>query len=225
MTRSRRTTSARAGRRPSTSKEELAAVGIELFTTVGFDETSIDDIAEAAGIARRTFFRYFPSKNELAWGNFDEHLAGMRSSLESTPEDVPLAEALTTALLEFNTFPASEAERHRARMRLILHTPALQGYSSVMYQGWRRVVAEFVARRTGADPDDHIPRTCGYLLLGVAIAAYEAWLDAPDSDLHNFLTAGMRTLSAGLEVDHPGPPPPSQESANTRPDSEQAGTR
>ncbi|UYP18048.1 mycofactocin system transcriptional regulator [Rhodococcus sp. Z13] len=215
MTRSRRKPSARVGRRPSTSKEELAAIGIELFMEAGFEETSIDDIAEAAGIARRTFFRYFPSKNELAWGNFDEHLAAMRASLEEIPENVPLSEALTTALHEFNTFPDSEAERHRARMRLILHTPALQAYSSVMYQGWRRVVAEFVARRTGADPDDHIPRTCGYLLLGVAIAAYEAWLDEPGSDLHEFLAAGMRTVTAGLDYSVPQPPsPPSTKAAN-----------
>lgn len=134
MTRSRGKPSARIGRRPSTTKEELAAIGIELFMEAGFDETSIDDIAEEADIARRTFFRYFPSKNEVAWGNFDEHLAGMRASLETIPEDVPLSEALTTALHDFNTFPDSEAERHRARMGLILHTPALQGYSSVMYQ-------------------------------------------------------------------------------------------
>ncbi|MCR8691221.1 mycofactocin system transcriptional regulator [Rhodococcus pyridinivorans] len=206
MTRSRGKPSARIGRRPSTSKEELAAIGIELFMEAGFDETSIDDIAEAAGIARRTFFRYFPSKNEVAWGNFDEHLAGMRASLESIPEDVPLSEALTTALHDFNTFPDSEAERHRARMGLILHTPALQGYSSVMYQGWRRVVAEFVARRIGADPDDHIPRTVGYLLLGVAISAYEAWLDEPGSDLHELLATGMATLTAGLDYSDPHSP-------------------
>ncbi|MEU5842586.1 mycofactocin system transcriptional regulator [Rhodococcus sp. NPDC047139] len=203
MTHSRQKPSARVGRRPSTSKEELASVGIELFVEFGFDETSIDDIAEAAGIARRTFFRYFPSKNELAWGNFDEHLAGMRASLEAIPEEVSLSEALTTALHEFNTFPDGENERHRARMRLILHTPALQGYSSLMYRGWRRVVAEFVARRIGAEPDDHIPRTCGHLLLGVALAAYESWLDEPDSDLHEFLAAGMRTLTAGLDYSDP----------------------
>ncbi|WP_241386392.1 mycofactocin system transcriptional regulator [Rhodococcus sp. CH91] len=206
MTRSRREPSARVGRRPSTSKEELAAIGIELFMDVGFDETSIDDIAEAAGIARRTFFRYFPSKNELAWGDFDKHLADMRASLESIPENVPLSEALTTALHDFNRFPESEAERHRARMQLILHTPALQGYSSVMYRGWRQVVADFVARRIGAGPDDPVPRTCGYLLLGVAIAAYESWLDEPASDLHDYLAAGMRTLTSGLDYSDPTSP-------------------
>ncbi len=69
--RSRRKPSARTGRRPpSTSREGLSAVGIELFRERGFDETSVDEIAEAAGIARRTFFRYFPSKNAVPWGRF-----------------------------------------------------------------------------------------------------------------------------------------------------------
>lgn len=201
--RSRRKPSSRVGRRPSTSKGELATIGIELFTDTGFDETSIDDIAEAAGIARRTFFRYFPSKNAVAWGDFDAHLTSMRSYLESIDDDVPLADALTRALLDFNTFPAEETERHRARMNLILHTPALQGYSSVMYQGWRGVITEFVARRTATRPHDHLPRTYGYLLLGVAIAAYEQWLTDPEEDLPALLETGMRALTAGLDYSGP----------------------
>ncbi|MFD6858858.1 mycofactocin system transcriptional regulator [Rhodococcus sp. NPDC060090] len=201
--RSRRKPSARVGRRPSTTKEGLSAIGIELFQKAGFDETSVDDIAEEAGIARRTFFRYFPSKNALAWGDFDAHLDHMRDLLAAIPDDVPLAEALTTAILDFNTFPDSEADRHRARMGLILRTPALQGYSSVMYDGWRRVVAEFTARRTGESPDDHMPRTHGYLLLGVALAAYEEWLDNPTADLRELLDTGMQPLTAGLDYSSP----------------------
>lgn len=212
--RSRRKPSARVGRRPSTSKESLAAVGIELFTEIGFDQTSIDDIAEAAGIARRTFFRYFPSKNAVAWGDFDGHLEEMRRHLAATSDDVPLSAALTAALLDFNTFPDSEAEHHRARMGLILGTPALQGYSSVMYQGWRKVIAEFVARRLGIAPEDHLPRTVGHLLLGVAISAYEQWLAEPDSDLRALLVTGMQTVTRGLDYCDPHSPTSSPEQAD-----------
>lgn len=65
--RSRKKPSARIGRRPSTTKEGISTIGIELFSTVGFNEVSVDRIADAAGIARRTFFRYFPSKNAVPW--------------------------------------------------------------------------------------------------------------------------------------------------------------
>ncbi|MBH0123390.1 mycofactocin system transcriptional regulator [Rhodococcus sp. NPDC003382] len=203
--RSRRKPSARTGRRPSTTREGLSAVGIELFRERGFDETSVDEIAEAAGIARRTFFRYFPSKNAVPWGDFDEHLAHMRAHLSALPEDMPLAEALASALLDFNTFPESEAQRHRARMELILRNPTLQAYSSVMYQGWRRVIAEFVAARTGASADDHFPRTVAYLMLAVAVSAYEQWLADDSAELPDLLASGMRTLYSGLNS--PAVPP------------------
>ena len=196
--RSRRKPSARTGRRPSTTREGLSAVGIELFRERGFDETSVDEIAEAAGIARRTFFRYFPSKNAVPWGDFVEHLAHMRAHLSELPDGMPLAEALTSALLDFNTFPESEAQRHRARMELILRNPTLQAYSSVMYQGWRQVIAEFVARRTGTSLDDHFPRTVGYLVLAVAVSAYEQWLSDDSAELPDLLASGMRTLYSGL---------------------------
>lgn len=188
-----------AGRRPSTTKDRISAVGLELFAAQGFDDTSIDDIADAAGIARRTFFRYFPSKNAIPWGDFDVHLAEMREQLATLPSTIPLAEGLTAALLEFNTFPDDQAATHRTRMELILTVPALQGYSMVMYEGWRSVVAEYVARRTGSKPTDHGPRTAGWLLLGIAISAYEQWLDDDSAPLAALLESGAQALQAGLD--------------------------
>ena len=82
------------GRRPSTMRGQLSDLGIELFTSKGFDETSIDDIADAAGIARRTFFRYFPSKNAVPWGDFDAQLAALRAHLDGLPDDIALPDAL-----------------------------------------------------------------------------------------------------------------------------------
>lgn len=102
--RTRRKPSSRIGRRPTTTRDRIAAVGIDLFAARGFDDTSVDDIAEAAGIARRTFFRYFPSKNAVPWGDFDAHLSEMRTLLAEIPDDTPLLDGLISALLAFNTF-------------------------------------------------------------------------------------------------------------------------
>ena len=194
------------GRRPATTKDHVSAIGIELFATKGFDETSIDDIADAAGIARRTFFRYFPSKNAVPWGDFDVHLAEMREHLAMLPSSMPLAESLTAALLEFNTFPDDQAATHRKRMSLILTVPALQAYSMVMYEGWRSVVAEYVARRTGSKPTDHVPRTTGWLLLGIAVSAYEQWLDDESTPLPALLFRGAQSLRGGLDGLAASPP-------------------
>ena len=198
--RSRKNPSARIGRRPSTTREGISTIGIELFSTLGFNDVSVDQIADAAGIARRTFFRYFPSKNAVPWGDFDAHLDEMRAHLDSLPEELPLVDALESALLTFNTFPPEETAVHRKRMELILTVPTLQAYSVVMYEGWRQVVAEYAARRMNLEPTDHGPRTVGYLLLGVAMAAYEQWLTDDALELPELLRTGTQALRTGISI-------------------------
>ena len=133
----------------------------------GFDAVSVDDVAHAAGIARRTLFRYYPSKNALPWGDFDAHLERMRDQLADLDPSVPIGDALRTALLAFNTFDESETVRHRQRMRVILQTAELQAYSMTMYAGWRAVVAAFVARRLGVKAQRPAPQTVAWTMLGV----------------------------------------------------------
>ncbi|NLU81677.1 mycofactocin system transcriptional regulator [Rhodococcus sp. HNM0569] len=194
------TAAARPGRRPATSRERIGTVALELFVERGFDDTSVDDIAHACGIARRTLFRYFPSKNAIPWGDFDAHLANMRERLAALPDDLPMSTALAAALLDFNTFPAEETANHRRRMELILRVPALQAHSALMYAGWRDVVAQYAARRLDVPADSPAPRTIGHLLLGVAMSAYESWLDDHSLDLGRLLADGMATLEHGLDA-------------------------
>src|SRR6478752_10474101 len=103
--------SARLGRRPSTTQDHITSVALDLFASHGFDEVSVDDVARAAGIARRTLFRYFPSKNALPWGDFDAHLERMRELLADLDPAVPIEDALRTALLAFNSFDEAETAR------------------------------------------------------------------------------------------------------------------
>ena len=65
-----------------------------MFAARGFAEVSVDDVAQAAGIARRTLFRYYASKNAIPWGDFDTHLAHLRDLLDNVDPQVPLGEAL-----------------------------------------------------------------------------------------------------------------------------------
>lgn len=171
-----------------------------LFAQHGFDGVSVDDIAAAAGIARRTVFRYYSSKNAIVWGDFDSHLGVMRTLLEETPDTVDTSTALRQAVLTFNDFPVDETPRHRMRMRLILEIPALQAYSMLMYTGWRDVIAQFVAKRSGTDANSLLPQTVAWTLLGVALAAYEQWLADESSRLTTLLGRGFDAAEAGLRV-------------------------
>ena len=99
------------GRPSATTRGHLSGIAIDLFIENGFDETSVDDIAAAAGIARRTLFRYYPSKNSLAWGEFDDHLDGLRGLLDEADGTGTLGTELRDAIVAFNQVPDSRTAR------------------------------------------------------------------------------------------------------------------
>ncbi len=188
----------RVGRRRTTTPDHITDVAIELFTARGFAEVSVDDVAAAAGIARRTLFRYYASKNAILWGDFDAHLTHLQQLLDNLDPRVPLGKALRAALLAFNTFDECETARHRQRMRVILQTAELQDYSMTMYAGWREVMAGFVARRLGGKTTDPLPQTVAWTMLGVALSAYEQWLGDESVTLPEALGNAFDVVGTGL---------------------------
>src|SRR4051812_18253586 len=184
-----------AGRPPVTTRLEIERVALALFADRGFDETTVEDIAAAAGISRRTFFRYFATKNDVVWGDFDDGLRHFADSLDAADPARPWRDALRVAVVDFNSLDPELVPLHRDRMELILHVPALQAYATLMYARWRDVVTRFVAERTGAKPDELHPRLVGHTTLAAAVAAYEQWLAEPGSDLAALLDASMRWLA------------------------------
>lgn len=189
----------RVGRRRSTTPHHITDVALELFAHRGFAAVSVDDVARAAGIARRTVFRYYASKNAIPWGDFDAHLQHLRELLDRVDPDVPLGAALRAALLDFNTFDESETVRHRQRMRVILQTAELQAYSMTMYAGWRQVIARFVARRSGVKTADLLPQTVAWMMLGIALSAYEHWLEDESVSLQQTLADAFDVVRDGLD--------------------------
>jgi mycofactocin system transcriptional regulator len=192
----------RVGRRRSTTQDHITDVALELFAARGFDDVSVDDVAAAAGIARRTLFRYYSSKSAIPWGDFDAHLEHMRHLFDELDPTVPIDEGLRDALLAFNRFDAAETARHRERMRVILQTDALQAYSMTMYAGWRAVVAGFVARRMRVKAHDLVPQTVAWTMLGVALSAYEQWLADEAVSLTQALGDAFDTVRDGLRTLH-----------------------
>jgi mycofactocin system transcriptional regulator len=188
----------RLGRQPSTSHAELSHISLQLFIERGFENTTVDDIAGAAGIGRRTLFRYFPSKNDLPWGDFDAGLDHMRAYLLAVPGDVGLVDALASAVVDFNRFPAEEVIFHRERMSLLLNVPALVAHSTIRYIAWRQVVAEFVARRLGVPEQSLEPQAIAYAVLGLCLSSYEQWLRQEDADLSELLLAAFAVLGNGF---------------------------
>jgi TetR/AcrR family transcriptional regulator, regulator of mycofactocin system len=186
------------GRPAVTTHAEIEQAAFQLFVTKGFDATTLDDIGVAIGVGRRTVTRYYPSKNDIPWGQFDRTLGDFREILRAMPADLPLHEAVHRGVLAFNDFPPDASPSHRDRMRLILTTPALQAHSVLRYASWREVIAEYVAERTNQHPNDLLPQTIGQVSLALALTAYQAWLTDENASLPHLLDATMTHLRAYL---------------------------
>lgn len=191
---------ARPGRPPGTSRGAVSRTALELFAERGFEETTVDDIADALGVSRRTLFRYFASKNDMAWGDFDWVLARLRHCLDETEPDEPLHEALGRAVVESNRYEDDQLPELRIRMRLITGVPALQAHSALRYAEWRAVIAEFVSRRLECRIDDLIPQMVAHAALGTSMSAFLVWVDDPSSDLVANLETAYALLGSGLLV-------------------------
>jgi mycofactocin system transcriptional regulator len=192
------------GRPPTTTHDQIAAVALELFAERGFEETTVEDIAAAVGVGRRTIFRYFPSKNDMVWGDFDWVIERLRAHLREG-DDLPLAEALRRAAVLSNTYPEEELPSLRRRLTLITTAPALQANSMLRYAAWRRAIAEWAAERRGEEPDDVVPTTIGECALGASRAAFTRWVSHPEEDLATLLEEAYEVLAtAGLEAGSAG---------------------
>jgi mycofactocin system transcriptional regulator len=182
------------------SIEAIEKVALELFRERGFEETPVEDIASAAGISRRTFFRYFGSKNDILFGNFDLLLRELEEWLASAPDDRPMFEVIAEATMRFNRVHTDGSVAHRERMELILHTPALRANAALRNAEWQAVVARYAARRMAQPADDLGPQLAGYIALGAASAAYEQWLRDESSDLADLVERAF-TMARTLELE------------------------
>lgn len=191
---------AQRGRPRSVTHAQITSIALELFARHGFEATTVEDVAAELGINRRTLFRYFPSKNDMVWGDFDWVLDRLRRYLNEASPDEPLMAALGRAVVASNHYEPDQLPELRIRMTLITTVPALQAHSMLRYEAWRAVIAEFVAARLGERPNDLLPQTAAHAALGTSIAAFVRWVDHPDEDLEDTLRRGYELLASGFDV-------------------------
>jgi len=188
------------GRPRSVTHAQITSTALELFARRGFDETTVDDVAAELGINRRTLFRYFASKNDLVWGDFDWVLDRLRGYLAETRPDEPIMQAVGRAVVASNHYEPDQLPELRIRMTLITTVPALQAHSMLRYAAWRAVIADYVADRLDRQPDDLVPQTIAHACLGTSMAAFVRWVDHPDEDLEDNLRRGYELLASGFHL-------------------------
>lgn len=177
-----------------TSVEAIEKAALELIAARGFDETPVEEIAAAAGISRRTFFRYFGSKNDIPFGNYSALLAALAEHLDAAPDEEPIFVVIADAVMRFNRVHSDGAVAHRERMRLIMRTPSLRANAALHQDEWVNVLAGYAAKRLGEAPDSLGPRLVAHLALGASNAAYEQWLQDDDADLGQLVSEAFAAL-------------------------------
>jgi TetR/AcrR family transcriptional regulator, regulator of mycofactocin system len=174
-------------------------VALELFARDGYDATTVEDIAAAVGVSRRTFFRYYESKRDVVWGEFDAELARLEAQLTEPDPGEPMMDVLRRAVVATNRFGAGELDELRIRIGLIGTVPTLTAHSAVRYAEWCQVIARFAARRLGVAPGDLAPQTLAQAALGAATAAFACWATSTSDDLPADLDRAFRMLAAGFD--------------------------
>ncbi|MGY1823341.1 mycofactocin system transcriptional regulator [Geodermatophilus sp. SYSU D00079] len=180
------------------TRARIEQAALELFARTGFEQVTTDEIADAAGISRRTFFRYFATKADAVWGDFASHVERLDQLLADARADQPVLASICAAYVEVNDYSAADLPMLRQRMALILGEPALQAHSQVRYADVDRVVAEHVARRTGERPDALLPRLVATTTRAAATTAFEVWLADGTTSLGDDLHAAFDQLAAGF---------------------------
>jgi AcrR family transcriptional regulator len=184
-----------AERKRQLVRDELSRAAAQLIARNGFEETTIDQIVEATGVSRRTFFRYFKSKEDViveVVSVVGEHAC---AELAARPAAEPPAAAVRHALGELVGHYREHQEKSLALSRLILGIPALRGrYLERQYE-WRRAFAAELARRAGGPPEGR-PDMRHDLTAAVAFAALDvavaAWAESGGAeDLHALLDAAL----------------------------------
>jgi mycofactocin system transcriptional regulator len=190
----------RRGRPPRTSRREIEMIALRLFSDNGFDQTSLEEIAAVAGVNRRTLFRYFDSKSDILWNDFDQEIAAIRTAFTQVSDDVPTMEAIRQVVVAVNRYSAADVPELRERMNLIVGVPALQASAGPHYDAWERAVSDFAARRLGQAADSLYPLAIGRATLATCRAAYDQWLVRADADLTDYLDRALAALAAGFSA-------------------------
>ncbi|MFC5144891.1 TetR family transcriptional regulator [Streptomyces aureoversilis] len=155
---------------------ELTEAALQLLASKGFDAVTIDEIATTAGVSKRTFFRYFASKEDVVVQFLADMGAGMRAELAARSAGERPSAALRHAVaapIAACTDHADHSDRALRVVQLILRTPALHARFLERQAQWRDDLAAELADRLGLDPETGLyPR----LAAGMALNAFDAVL-------------------------------------------------
>jgi AcrR family transcriptional regulator len=186
-------------RKKARTRTEIRAHALRLFREHGYGATTIDQIAAAAEVSQSTFFRYFPTKEDVVLQDDTDPL--MLEAFRAQPPEMSPIAALRESIRSVNaTVSPEDRAIERERQALIVSVPELRARMLDEFTRVVEIVAGVVAERTGRRPDDIAVMTLAGAIIGVSIAGMVAARDNPSADLMELMDAGLAQLEAGLDL-------------------------
>jgi AcrR family transcriptional regulator len=160
-------------RKRQQTRERLTQVAMALFLERGFEATTLDDIAAAAEISRRSFFHYFASKEDIVFAWQDESTAALVAAVAARPANESMLAAAENAIAAMaRHFEPGEAI---AMARLKSDNPTLQARDQVKYERLERALAEALCKRTGHKTEQLQARLVAMIATGAMRIGGELW--------------------------------------------------
>jgi TetR/AcrR family transcriptional regulator, regulator of mycofactocin system len=166
-------------RKKDSSRLAIEEAAWDLFAEQGYEETSVNDIAERANVAPRTFFRYFPTKEAVMYPQFDELLQAVREEFRKRPADEPVITSLFESFEVLSGSLEGEASRAQARMAMMKrpgqHPPGTEYFRARLAEA----TAELVLEREGDNQESRMRARLASGVVSLLIdTAHNCWIEA-----------------------------------------------
>jgi len=161
----------------------LSAAAEELFLERGFEEVTVEQIARSAGVSRRTFFRYYESKEDVMVDRSDQLGEQLLAELAARPLNEPPLLAIRNALVPAVESGLAERALVRHVIRLLRETGALRRAMMERRNRLEERIAALMAKRMNAAPNDNTPMLLAFVTRALYDTAFNAWYDHETDDI------------------------------------------
>ncbi|HEY3953315.1 MAG TPA: TetR family transcriptional regulator [Streptosporangiaceae bacterium] len=186
-------------RKKARTRAVIREQALRLFSEQGYQATTVEQIAEAAEVSPSTFFRYFPTKEDVVLQDDFDPIA--IEKFEAQPPGLHPVAALRAAITEaFAELPADQIEQWHEVTRLTMAVPELRARTLDNFTQSVTMAAELIAKRQGRDPSDLAVRTVAGAVVGVGLSVMMAAAEDPSADMVALMDAGLAHLEAGLPL-------------------------
>jgi AcrR family transcriptional regulator len=191
----------RRERKREQTREDLVRAAVKLFEARGYEATTVDDIADEADYGRATFFRHFPTKEDVVFIDLPGRVTALQE-VESAPLDADLWQAARVVVTrQVLGFTADAPELEAACLRLWFTEPALhRRYLELVVQAEEHL-ARFFMQRAGHDPETAVLcRALATALIGVGRAVVRGQL-TEEAVVRTALENGFSMIERGTLID------------------------